>query len=83
MSKFLCWIFGHSYHEDAARYYAIYDCQRCGSKNTHEPSWLIRIWWDQKTRWSYLFFRLKHWYRCNECKQRFGKHDEKYDHLPF
>ena len=81
--NWICKVFGHDYHVDAARYYGVYDCERCGTECGDEPGLLRRRFWEAKDWTMRKYFNFKHWLRCDECGLMFGKHSDKYDHLPF
>jgi len=83
--KLLCRIWGHRYDPVGAEYYSVYHCVRCGHEDYQRGlrEWIEgKIWrlgdWLKRERmgWS-------EWWKCTECGGRFGKHDDKFDHLPF
>ncbi|HEY0684690.1 MAG TPA: hypothetical protein VGD45_20305 [Steroidobacter sp.] len=84
----LCKILGHAWQPDGAKFYCVYDCERCGHHGTgHEwdlREWIaLRLYWwryEAGLRWSCL----REWWKCSECGGRFGKHNyDEFDHIPF
>lgn len=82
-----CLLFGHRLHVDAWHFYGIAQCEDCG-REFYEVGWIARArvrvaicarWVCERASglWALLFCR------CPECGQRFGRHDNTIDHLPF
>jgi rubredoxin len=81
-----CRIWGHDLDEEAAYYYAVYSCRRCG--NVYDDDKGLREWiklgWWLAARWiADRWWSWQLWWRCTECGGRFGRHDDSYDHIPF
>lgn len=84
----ICKILGHAWQPDGAKFYCIYDCERCGHHGDGYEwdlrGWIyVRLWWlgyhlrERLSLW-------REWWRCSECGGRFGRHDyDKFDHIPF
>lgn len=72
---------------EAAEFYCIYDCMRC-MHHGHGNEWSLRervklwMYWrvDAIKHWWFYFMC---WFKCSECGERFGKHNDAFDHLPF
>ena len=81
--RWLCRIIGHDYHPEAAEYYNIYDCLRCGH-NDYEAGWLETLRWKFKIwRNDRIDYLRKRWNPCPDCGGRFGRHDDNVPHIPF
>lgn len=82
----LCRFWGHDPHPEAAEFYCVYDCRRCGE--LYDQDMGLREW--AKVRWWHLCYwaslriaAWRYWLRCTDCGKRFGRHDDNADHLPF
>lgn len=88
MKRFFCWLWGHKFHPDAAMYYNLFDCERCGfccegcPTRWEEASYRIRGWWDDQCRY-WAWKRWREWWKCSDCGWRCGRHDPNTDHVPF
>lgn len=81
-----CRIFGHAYDPIGAEFYSVYRCERCGQSDGYQCGprewirvkiWLFKDWLRGERRgWS-------EWWKCTECGGRFGRHDDRFDHIPF
>lgn len=85
----LCRLWGHDLDPDALRYYGIDYCQRCerqveGSTGVLRLRELlsVRLWIMRRAVRDRLY-GWREWLKCSECGRRFGKHDDRFDHLPF
>lgn len=82
----LCRWWGHSLEEEASYYYSVDYCRRCHAQvdgNTGLREWLrVRIFVAGRSvrEW---FWSWRCWYKCNDCGKRFGRHDNRFDHIPF
>lgn len=82
----ICKWWGHDLNEEAAYYYAVYECRRCGKVYDDDyglREWLKLAWWRSVDWWRSYYGSWIRWWRCFECGGRFGKHDDSHDHLPF
>jgi len=80
----LCRLFGHRYHPEAAEYYSIYDCRRCGCQEYENIGWLPRMAWKFELWKQDTVKGIKTWWGpCSDCGGRFGRHDDSKDHIPF
>lgn len=82
----LCRIWGHDLDPDASYYYRIDYCRNC--ERQVDGSTGLREW--LKVRWSIFtdnvrgtLYGWRCWLKCSECGKRFGRHDDRFDHLPF
>lgn len=83
----ICKLWGHDLDPEASYYYAADHCRRCDQHayqlDTGLREWLLVRCWVAR-RW--ILDRLQswgYWLKCTDCGQRFGRHDESVDHLPF
>ena len=84
MKNIWCRIFGHLWSPEAAEYYHVYYCDRCGYEGLYDdPSWIHRITWrwrlwlkDKRRDW-------RQWWKCSDCGWHCGRHDPNDEHLPF
>ena len=85
-AKRLCRLWGHAWETDAAEYYRVYYCERCGHEGEACNSWRERF--SVKLRvWMRCLRELarasRQWVRCRECGRWLGNHDDRFDHVPF
>lgn len=87
MKRFICKWWGHSWDPEGAEFYCVYYCTRCEHQG-HGDEWDLRgrvklwIYWRVdaiKRRW----YSFLYWLKCSECGERFGKHNDAFDHIPF
>lgn len=81
----LCKLWGHKLNEEAAYYYSVYHCDRCGDVYEEDTGLRERLriqWWRLRQATAQRWHSLMYWLKCSECGLRFGKHDDS-DHLPF
>lgn len=83
----ICKWWGHDLNEEAAYYYNVYDCRRCGlvyDDDRGAREWIKIGWWRASEWVRGRWYSLRFWWRCDECGGRLGRHDyERFDHLPF
>lgn len=85
MKRLICRLIGHDFEPEAAHYYGLYSCRRCGyeDRDGRPPSWLevvryrLRGWIRDRRH------DFRKWWKCSDCGRHFGRHDETVDHLPF
>lgn len=85
MDKICKW-WGHRLVPEAAEFYSVYICKRCGKYVEEDRG--LREWLN--LRWYFFLWNTRHkiadwrtWLRCPDCGLHFGKHDESQDHIPF
>ena len=82
----LCRLWGHALNEEAAYYYAVFSCDRCGDvyeQDTGLREWVKVRWWLASQRVKSELKDWRYWLRCSDCGRRFGRHDDSQDHIPF
>ena len=82
MRRIWCRIFGHKWDPDAAEFYRVYWCERCGTEEYEHStgemiSWRIRMW-VRDTWWSW-----RKWWRCRDCGRHCGRHTKECEDVPF
>ncbi|TPG50656.1 hypothetical protein EAH75_04250 [Rhodanobacter glycinis] len=83
-----CRWLGHCFHVDASYYYGIDQCEHCGREfgcgrfpiARTKVRAVLAARWVVRLAVGVRFFLF---HRCEECGQRFGRHDDAIDHLPF
>jgi uncharacterized C2H2 Zn-finger protein len=82
----LCKILGHKLDAEAAHYYGVFHCDRCGT--VYERDVGVREWIRVRLALARYWLRelvvdARQWVRCSDCGRRFGRHDDAADHIPF
>jgi len=83
----LCRLVGHDDADPYAHRNSYFVCRRCGAcemdEDFSEP-WHVVAARRLRRRIADAAFRLKSWIKpCGYCGRRFGRCDEKVDHMPF
>ncbi len=85
----LCRWWGHDLDAEASHYYCVDYCRRCERQVESNTGVLrmrellsVRIWIMRRAVMDWLN-SWREWLKCSECGQRFGRHDDKFDHIPF
>jgi len=81
--NWICKVFGHDFDQEAAIYYSVYHCDRCGSNDGWEARALAHFRWRIQLAARDAWHSFKCWLRCPDCKKLFGRHDDSSDHIPF
>lgn len=71
---------------DAAHYYGVFECDRCGKCYDQDYGLRERLFVYRYLFWRWYYERVgswRNWLKCSDCGRRFGRHDESQDHLPF
>lgn len=77
MKRFICWWRGH----DLVNPVGEWDCCRCGKQLSYDEVVNERPMWYRIL--DMLERPVKFFKPCRDCGKRFGKHDERVDHIPF
>jgi hypothetical protein len=81
----MCRVWGHTEDLEAARhgYNVCATCREWIVDDTGLRDWVRRWWWAHTYRIRDRWFRFRLWLRCDECGCWCGRHDDKFDHIPF
>lgn len=88
-TPWLCRWWGHNLDPEASHYYGVDYCVRCDKSVERTTGFLrvrelvsVRLWIVQRAIRDWVF-SWRHWLKCCECGKRFGRHDNRFDHMPF